>query len=507
MAIYKGKIKYTADSLRGGLVSDFGGISPTSSAVSEEGKYTQDQGNLRGVDITNTSFYLRNSIMPSTNSSLYKDMGSNLGQIYDGTPTSNTNIFFLTHLGNVIKLSASVYTDLGVVIPSSSADGSIWTHIDTAGNEKVFVAGNTGGNFVIKKMDPDGSNITTVSTNASVSTAKHRGVAGIANRSYITNGNYIAVYDPVAGTVNATKLNLGVGWVTTSIRVYGSYMAITGYKANGSSRLWLWDGTSDNPNFQYEINDFYATCYVEGDKLFIFSNGKNGTNKLYLFNNSDISGEPLYQTIGYYTNQNFVPEQGSVCSFRDGVYWRGDQGRIFAFVKHKGVWGVHNPYTRTIFNLADTIPGICKSLYSNTLFVPGSDTSVGISNTTVSGYSVTPSTYNTDTSWIGFPSEVLPYNSTINYVRFIFNEFKSQGGNEASVNFNIRNTDANDEYMTDGSTRLRWQDVSSLVSPVPNNYTCHTFNVNIPKINIFRLAVYLQSCAIREIEVGYSYDA
>jgi hypothetical protein len=516
MATQFGKITYNAYDLRGGRVSDIGGTGPQASSISEPGKYVQEQGNLRGLEIDSQSFYLANSIVPSTISSVANDIGINIGQYYDATTTSNGNIFFLTSLGYVVMLSSAVYTNLGVVIATTKADGSIWTHMDSTGAERVYVAGNLNGNvYNLKRMNTDGTNLVTVRNVAQTAgpMAKHRGVVGLLNRSYITNGGYIATYDPVLNVSNDNKLYLGIGWETTSIRQYGNYMAITGYKSDSSSRLWLWDGSSEYPNFQYEINDRYATCYVEGEKLLIFTNGRNKTTKLYIFKNSDIGGKPFWETSSYAINPNgYVPEQGSVCSFKNGVHWRGPNNAMFCYQENYDVYGVHNIYSANLYEVTGADTGLCKSLYNESLFVSGSSTNTNAgSRSVLSTYGIDPNTYSTENNgtYFSFPSKVLPHGSTVKYVKFLFTEFTNLIGKTPSVTYQIRNTNNNSEYFSDNSSTLTWANVAAgFAAPLvpPNNYTYHVFHTNITNIDIFRLAINIRSCAIREIEVGYIYD-
>lgn len=504
MATLKGKIKINASSLAGGLVSSTYSNQTNDWSVSDVGKYVQDAAS--GVNILSNASNMRDSIMPNIQNDVYKDFGVNIGTIYDSTIASNYNQFFLTTNGNVIKLVANTYTDLGVITASSSADGSIWTHVDTAGTEKIFIAGNNGGNFLIKTMNTDGTGLTTVHTNATSSTANHRGVVGLLNRSYVTNGQYIMTYDPVVPTYTNNKLNIGVGWVTTSIRQYGNYMAITAYKANASSRLILWDGASEFANFQYEINDQYATCFVDSSRLIIFSSGRNGTSKLFIFNNSDISGKPFWETPD--GNSYIVPEQSSVTSFNNAVHWRTKDGRMYCFGEYRGTYGVHSPMSTSIWQLNSNVAGLCKTMYSTVLLVPGSSSnSNGISNTMLSGYGLNYDSYSTGLASILFPSVTMPRNSTVEYIKVIFSRFiNNGGGRDAYISFFYNDENGAGQLPSNGELRIRYSDLTA-AGLSPNNYVYHVFNkYKIPNVNIFSLGMYMQYCAVREIEIGYTYD-
>lgn len=506
MALNKGVIKYNADSLAKGIASSVFGLSITDYGSFDNGEYICDANTTKtGISILSQRSNYRHSILPAPQTDLQKDMGSNIGQAYDATTTSNGNIFYLTSSGNVIRNIAGVWTDLGVIVASSTADGGIWTHIDNTGIEKVYVAGNAGGNFVVKTMNNDGTGIAVLYNAAQPdATAQHRGTTGILNRTYMTNGRYIATYDPTTNTFTNNKINLGIGWITTSIRNYGNYMAITGYKSNAQSRLWLWDGASEFPNFQYNINDLYATCFAEGGRLFIFSSGKNATTKLYEFNNADISGEPIWQTSD--TNRSALPEQGSIDSFNDGIYWKGTTGYIFAYQKYKGIWGVHKPYQGTTFNLSNSLPHLCKALYSNILYVSGGEGSNASSNTYFSSCNLVANTYSTVSSSFSLPTVVMPHSSTIEYVKVYFSEFTDLGvGKDPTFGYAVRNISTGIDFDNTGKNRIRYSDLTA-AGLSPTNYTYHVFTLKSTPIDILKMTFFLTGCVVREIHVGYSYD-
>lgn len=500
MGKFKGKLKYNASSLAGGELSNFGSASTQDFSFQESNKYLLGSNN--GINILAKGAKGQDSICGAQLSGTLTTFGSDIGSAYDGTNTSNTNEFYLTSTGNVLSFISNVWANLGVIIANSATSGGIWTHVNNLGVEKVFVSGNSGANWLINTFNRDGTGNANVFSVAQVDVdAPHRGVSGLLNRSYITNGRYVATYEPVSNTFNATKLNLGVGWITTSIRQYGNYMAITGYKSNGSSRLWLWDGAAEFPNFQYEINDQYATCFVDGVNLYIFSSGRNQTTKLYIFNNQDISGKPIWQT--YDQNKLLVPEQGSICSFADNIHWRGNNGTMYCYGEYKGTYGVHKPFSLDNLSIVNAnIIGVCRALYGAYLVVPR--TVGGGQNTSLSRYDIFQDPGNTGTYELLFPSVTLPHDTTLEYIKVIFNKFANTN---SFINFYYNDTVNNQgPSPSNGELRVRFSDLSP-AGIVTADYRYHVFNkFKIPKLDILSLGYFSQNCSIREIEIGYTYQ-
>lgn len=363
----------------------------------------------------------------------------------------------------------------------------IWTHVTTTGQEAIMFTYQTNTNAYVG-IAPTSSIASRNNTYFTLTyrNVPHVGVVSAANQSYITDGNYVQAYNPNAASPFATRINVGTGWTTVSVADYGNYVAIVGNNGN-SSRMWLWNGTSQDPNFQYDIRDTTVHAIVnEGGELRVFTSGKNGTTKIKTFSGNGFSEEADWETP---TSICSAPTHAMVDVYMNQIVWRTTDGYIWTYGsprKNEVLSGAHRIGRVTTSNTE----GCVKNLYTNNLYI-------GASNSGFQIYNLQSGVDYVLASQIKTALYQLPHYSSINMIRVYFSNFRTFI-NGASSSFHAS------LYDGYGTTDL-------LDYTIPNNLsdayiTYHPIKVSIANLDSFYLNIDFSGCIIKKIEVDYSVD-
>jgi len=214
----------------------------------------------------------------------------------------------------------------------SDVNKDIWSHLDYNGGSPVpcyLFTYNTSVNTsylgIQRPNTATGVNKTFYAF--SDFTNAHVGCVSAGNKSYITDGNFVRAYSPNTGTVS-NSINVGVGYVTTSVCDFGNYVAIVG--SDGvNARMWLWDGSANNPNFQYEVRDTYVTKVINrGGILKVFSYGRNATTKIKTFNGNGFDESADWEIL---TAEMSSPVHGSVDIWNNMIIWKDNNNYIWTY--------------------------------------------------------------------------------------------------------------------------------------------------------------------------------
>lgn len=375
----------------------------------------------------------------------------------------------------------------------------IWTHVYTTGAECVFYTYQTAGNAYVGYKFPQtatGRNDTYYAlANRNV---PHVGCVSVNNRSYVTDKNLVRAYDPAVGGF-PTSINVGVGYTCNSIVDYGNYVAIVGN--NGSnSRMWLWDGSAEFPNFQFEIRDTNVTAITnEGGSLRVFTYGKNNTTKIKTFNGSGFSEEADWEVP---TSLCASPLHGMVDIWLNQIVWRTPDGYIWTYGSPRKTEIDTGANRIGIMETNTSSNGCVKNLYQDRLFV-------GITNLGVSYvYEVLGTNpYSSSTGAFQYKSNLyeLPHKSTIKCIHLFFSIFDYvNAGASSATTINL--------YSGYETTDLL--NFTMPANPYVGGSYRHTYypvRQEIPNLDSFYLIVNHSAGAnvpfvLKKIEVEYAYD-
>lgn len=147
---------------------------------------------------------------------------------------------------------------------------------------------------------------------------------------YIANGNYVAKHVNASDAIDYQAFQVPIGFTVRSIQNYGDRMAIVCDKDNvfsnfalGESKLLLWDFSSTQPDFVYDIGDSSVSkCFTHPDNglLYVWTIGRNGTQKVKVFNGStfdtiaetiQLGNPPRYGSVGMFENKIHFAPQGT----------------------------------------------------------------------------------------------------------------------------------------------------------------------------------------------------
>jgi hypothetical protein len=416
------------------------------------------------------------------------------GKLYTGTSTLNGDAWFMTTLGTTYKRTALgnfvFIDDIGAVTRPTMG---MWTHISSVGDEVIVESYvQNGGGWLIDFINPISNVRTNLITYTGLLTEEYdyprKGIVGAANKSYFTNGKYISTYDPVTNTFSRTALLLGNGWISTSICEYGNFVAIVAYRGNGQSKLFIWDGSSTNANYSYNIPDSYVSAIKnDGGALYVFCSGKNNTTKIRTFTGNDFSQEPLYENEISYIG--LPPQHDGVDFYSNQLFWTNAKGTIFSYGtpnKNKYSSGFHSVGQ---LNVPDGQGGgLCKNLQKDILFMGGDYASNGLTNVFTTTLTNASSQYQgTLTSKL----YELPEKSTINKIKIYFSDW--------GKNYCIFDIELFKDYTL--LDLLETQDIN-----ISNNIGFyHEINCSIPDVNSFYFKLRMGNCSIRKIEIFYSF--
>lgn len=328
----------------------------------------------------------------------------------------------------------------------------------------------------------------------------HVGCVSVKNLSYVTDGRYLRSFNADTNTWN--QVDCGSGITLTSVADYGNYVATIG--GNGvSTWLFLWDGTSLNLNYKYEIRDTYATALVnEGGELRVFTYGKNQTTKIKTFSGTGFSEEADFEVP---TSLCSSPSHGMVDVWMNQVVWKASQ-TVSGVTTDGYIWTYGSPRKNEIpsgghrvgkLTTNTSTSGCVKNLYQNNLYV-------GINNTSVSYlYNVkADESYTSElSSTIRTSLYELPRLSTIEKIQVWFSSYTvpSAGSSGSSLTIKV--------YKDYDSTETLSQSIptrTDLTTATYINY--HPFTGTIPQVDSFYMDMNFAFCVIRKIVVTYSYE-
>lgn len=328
----------------------------------------------------------------------------------------------------------------------------------------------------------------------------HVGVVSVKNLSYITDGRYLRAFN--ADTNTFSVVDCGVGITLVSVADYGNYVATVG--GNGvQTWLFLWDGTSLNLNFKYEIRDTNVTAVVnEGGDLRVFTYGKNETTKIKTFSGTNFSEEADFEVPTAYCTS---PTHGMVDVWMNQIVWKASQ-TISGVTTDGYLWTFGSPRKNEIQNgghrvgiltTNTTSTGCVKNLYKNNLYI-------GINNAGVSylyNVKADESYSSTLNSTIRTALYELPRLSTIEKIQVWFSSYTvpSSSSNGSSLTLKVyRDYEATEVISQSIPTR------TDLTTATTINY--HPFTLKIPEVDSFYMDINFTACVIRKIVITYSYE-
>lgn len=280
-----------------------------------------------------------------------------------GDDTIDTNYDPTAHGGHTIASSENV--DVEIIKDSSgtelvlsswedNADADVMK-ITSAGGGQVsnYLSGLAGGTVLLKGVP----HIILQSV--------------IAGKVLVTNGQYVVEIDVNAGTANMTKLPLGDGWVATSMRRRGNFIAILGYKSTTSIssfalsevRTWLWNGYDPNPTVIYDIPDNFAGGLGnDNGVLLAFTQGRNNTTKVQRL---DPRIDDQFKLIFESASIGSAPRHGSIENYQGAVHY-GRKGGEALYVVENGNFHYRALVTDGTNQASDI--GFVKNLSTNALY-------------------------------------------------------------------------------------------------------------------------------------------
>lgn len=402
-------------------------------------------------------------------------------------------------IDNNYSPTAAAPNHAGHVIATSDNQDII--ALKVSGTERIFASWEDDVDGDVMRINNDGSAIdddwfsTLSGSGVLTKGVPHMMVQGtIDNDLFITNGQYIAKADLSAGTGDPHALNLGEGWVSTSIERAGSYIAVTGYRATlyatsfalGKCRTWLWDGHIENPNFAYDIEDNYVSRILPD--LSVITQGQNNTTKRQKFTGDiDKPYEIVFQASSSLIGNS--PRHGSVGMFQGMPHWGTPSGGSLLCMDGDAF---HHRALVTDGSDGAIDTGMVKNLTGNTLYVGAQGAS------TFKIFKINYAGYNQNVDFVTGLYKT-PYKSNITGLTFFFSQF----GTGASLTASLFK-DYNDISIGGAADLLNRQLTRAILGAVSSFYFPHfIYDVNSFFMNLrFDHASITNTAAIiREIHV------
>jgi hypothetical protein len=320
-----------------------------------------------------------------------------------------------------------------------------------------------------------------------------------------THGQYIGkititgdLTNAGGATIERTKLNLGPGWIATSITYDNSFFWIVGYRpsyvtsfARSEARMWVWDGVSANPQYVSRIHDNYPSAvHSDGNTIRIFSTGRHNSTKVFHVSGTGVPAEPAFE---WPNSVVAPPRHGSIELFQNKIHF-GMNGGVYGIGTLSRIEQNKDAFNYRMHpNTSTTLPsalGMVRQLDGNSLYI-GVDSKILKSDA---------GTY--------YPSAVLrsanyrlPFRSKLEYVQVRL----SQWGAGASFTLNL--------YKEWDQATTDLLQLTKAYSAGEGVITFHAQPIDIPDINSFWIALVLDHTAtdataaiVEEIKIGYSYD-
>lgn len=439
-------ITFDKDSFVGGFAPDFG----SSRSQALEGKNNEyTYGN--GISFWRSGFY--GHIAPGETYVKVDDAGSIVNSpLVNMRVASTARSYALLSNGRIIRtdttggsVDQAVYMDTAntsgediiTIKASTGTEYVIWSYNGTVGAADIGIVGldlSTGLNATWFTTTLAGGALTN-----GAGTIPHKMMyRTIFKDIFITNGQYIATITlgaGTAGTGNAQALNLGIGFVAQSLCQYGNYIAIVGNQAASNNtlgytgntcRLWLWDGTSPDINFAYDIPDNYVAKVInDNGTLKVFTQGKNNTTKLLRFNGSGFS------TINEFNSTLIgdTPKHDAVEIYQDMVHWASGTNLYNEGLHCRQVLTKTGGTTATSCQMV-------KNLYGNTLHI-----GVTLPASVYEIWKSTESGYTTSSSAKLISRKIpIPHHSQITGVTVYFSQFINDSRTKVIIDFFTPNT-------------------------------------------------------------------
>jgi len=328
----------------------------------------------------------------------------------------------------------------------------------------------------------------------------HMMAQGNDGNFYITNGQYIASATGITVAIgsmvgNIQKLNLGPGWVATTLTPFQNFLIIGGYKSTiisgftqSQCKVWFWDYANPNPNHIFDIPDNYLSAlFVDQitQTLYAFTQGADNKTRIKRYNGTNFETAFEHSSAG----MGNAPKHGSIDNYNKTICFRQDSGNYGinqwdgqGF--HQGMWAGDGL-------MAVQAAGFIKNLDSNGIYI---GTKYGntykIARINSNGYTPNACFYSL--------LYLLPNKSRITAVKLYFSQF----GTGASLFTSLyRDYDTNTDlldltltYATHGALRE------------------FTIPMNLPNMNTFLMRFWFNhtsatntAAIIREAEVYFEY--
>lgn len=278
------------------------------------------------------------------------------------------------------------------------------------------------------------------------------GTINILNGEYVANIVQTTLNTALsAWTANAQALHLGPGWVATSLFQYQNFMAIVAYQNTAPAgdrqrcRMFLWDGSNADPNYFYDIPDFYvASVFNFEGTIIAFTQGSNGSTRFFAFTGT--RWKMIYEFGPSYTGSGGDPSHvvaGGIPPMHGGMdtyfgYLHFLFGGVLPGASYSG-----SPAPPQIFQTDGRVihqvmlpsdgsfnsgrPGFLKNLDQSGLYMGMSDTSNPWSSANHKIFYIDPLSYATG-SFLKTCLYALPYKATVSGVKIFFSQWGTGAG-------------------------------------------------------------------------------
>lgn len=459
------------------------------------------------------------------------------GRVYAGTEL-NGDVYYWTTRGVLYKESTIVGNPLGAganldptrlgdcittYINSSNYGNPAGTYIETVLASLSFTG--AGGGYRIYKYGINNVTLSPVfnlmiaQTGVLATTeVKYSGVMLIPttqpDKLLITNGSGLDTYTFSTNVLTSASQQVGIGWIPTSTANYGNYVAVVSYNNNANRcKLSLFNfsgaGTPTSADFNYEIDDTFVSAVKNWQgNLYIFTQGRNATTKIWKFEGRNVSGEPVWE--GYTSQAGSAPAHSSIDTFFNQLFWASTvPSSSTTNSTTVNVYAYGSPRSKNVpvgtkielrsYNIPATInqPTLCKNLKDSALYVGSSSSNGGVFNET-SPVKFDYENWDTSTSNVVFASSnyftyqyELPAKSTITEIKVYFGNF---GLPYSRVNMQVYTNE-------DSNSAKSFLEVQGATTGA---ISYHPFPTTIPNVNQFFINVDQTNCVVDKIEVFYT---
>lgn len=209
--------------------------------------------------------------------------------------------------------------------------------------------------------------------NALLKGVPHKMCKGPDGNLYVTNGAFveqIVINGAITSAVAGLQLPLGAGWTASGIVSYKNYVAIVA-SSKGSAfnraecALFLWNGmsttvngvTSVSPQYNFPFPDNFANGLLyDGNNLFILSNGRNLSSKIFEFTGKGF--KKIFESLFFASSGTTL--QGSLENYQDSMII-GAIKNGFARICRFYMGGFHDEGTLTDGTNNATLVGVVKN--------------------------------------------------------------------------------------------------------------------------------------------------